>query len=121
MLRNDVLHFDYDKANLSGEDRHRLQNIADILVKHPHLGVRIVPATATSAAPEDFNLQLRPAARAAAAQKYLVDLGVDASRIATVSYGKDRDSGQPRAYLGGLGREPPRRHPAQVRESLRTP
>ncbi len=88
MLRNDVLHFDYDRANLTAEDQHRLQNIADILVKHPALSVRI-SGNCDERGTEDFNLQLGQE-RAAAAQKYLVNLGVEASRIATVSYGKDR-------------------------------
>jgi peptidoglycan-associated lipoprotein len=88
MLRNDVLHFDYDKANLSADDQHRLQHIADILSKHPALNVRIA-GNCDERGTEDFNLQLGQE-RAAAAQKYLVNLGVDAARIATISYGKDR-------------------------------
>jgi peptidoglycan-associated lipoprotein len=88
MLRNEVLHFDYDQATLSADDLHRLQNIADILSKHPKLGVRIA-GNCDERGTEDFNLQLGQE-RAAAAQKYLVDLGIDAARIATLSYGKDR-------------------------------
>jgi peptidoglycan-associated lipoprotein len=88
MLRDDVLHFAYDQANLTTDDQHRLQNIADILSKHPNLAVRI-SGNCDERGTEDFNLQLGQQ-RAAAAQKYLTDLGVDASRIATLSYGKDK-------------------------------
>jgi len=88
MLRDDVLHFDYDEASLSGDDQHRLQNIADILAKHPDLRVRI-SGNCDERGTEDYNLQLGQE-RAAAALKYLVNLGVEAGRIATVSYGKDR-------------------------------
>jgi peptidoglycan-associated lipoprotein len=88
MLRDDVLHFAYDQANLSSDDQHRLQNIADILAKHPNLRVRI-SGNCDERGTEDFNLQLGQE-RAATAQKYLVNLGVDAGRVATVSYGKDR-------------------------------
>jgi len=88
MLRDDVLHFDYDQANLSADDQHRLQNIAGILSKHPQLNLRIA-GSCDERGTEDFNLQLGQE-RAAAAQKYLVNLGVEAGRIATVSYGKDR-------------------------------
>jgi peptidoglycan-associated lipoprotein len=88
MLRNDVLHFDTDQAQLSAEDQSRLQNIADILVKHPGLTVRI-SGNCDERGTEDYNLHLGQE-RAATAQKYLANLGVDASRIATVSYGKDR-------------------------------
>ncbi len=62
MLRNDVLHFDYDQANLSGDDRHRLQNIAEILSKHPQLTVRI-SGNCDERGTEDFNLQARSGAR----------------------------------------------------------
>ena len=88
MLRDDVLHFAYDQANLTPDDQHRLQNIAGILAKHPNLSVRI-SGNCDERGTEDFNLQLGQE-RAAAAQKYLVNLGVDAGRIATISYGKDR-------------------------------
>jgi peptidoglycan-associated lipoprotein len=88
MLRNDVLHFDTDQAELSADDLHRLQNIADVLSKHAGLTVRI-SGNCDERGTEDYNLHLGQE-RAAAAQKYLVNLGVDVSRIATVSYGKDR-------------------------------
>jgi len=88
MLRDDVLHFAYDQANLTPDDQHRLQNIAVILAKHPDLNVRI-SGNCDERGTEDFNLQLGQQ-RAAAAQKYLANLGVDAARVATISYGKDR-------------------------------
>jgi peptidoglycan-associated lipoprotein len=83
-----VLHFAYDPANLTPDDQHRLQNIAVILAKHPDLNVRI-SGNCDERGTEDFNLQLGQQ-RAAAAQKYLANLGVDAARVATISYGKDR-------------------------------
>ena len=88
MLRGDVLHFEYDAANLLPESRQRLQNIAQVLSKHPQLMVRI-EGNCDERGTEDYNLQLGQA-RADAARKYLVGLGVETSRIATLSYGKDR-------------------------------
>jgi peptidoglycan-associated lipoprotein len=88
MLRGDVLHFDYDAVSLMPESRHRLQNIAQILSQHPQLSVRI-EGNCDERGTEDYNLQLGQA-RADAARKYLVDLGVESSHISTLSYGKDR-------------------------------
>jgi peptidoglycan-associated lipoprotein len=90
MLRGEVLHFDFDRADLTAESRERLQRIAEILTQHPKLTIRI-EGNCDERGGEEFNLQLGQE-RAAAAKKYLANLGVSSSRIDTISYGKDRPS-----------------------------
>jgi peptidoglycan-associated lipoprotein len=90
MLRGEVLHFDFDRADLTAESRERLQRIAEILTQHPKLTIRI-EGNCDERGGEEFNLQLGQE-RAAAARKYLANLGVNPSRIDTISYGKDRPS-----------------------------
>jgi len=88
MLAGDVLRFDFDRADLTAESRERLQRIAEILQQHPGLGIRI-EGNCDERGGEEFNLQLGQL-RAAAARKYLANLGVAGTRIETISYGKDR-------------------------------
>jgi peptidoglycan-associated lipoprotein len=88
MLAGDVLHFDFDRADLTPESRERLQRIAEILQQHTGLGIRI-EGNCDERGGEEFNLQLGQL-RAAAARKYLTNLGVSGARIETISYGKDR-------------------------------
>jgi peptidoglycan-associated lipoprotein len=88
MLAGDVLHFDFDRADLTAESRERLQRISEILAQHKGLTIRI-EGNCDERGGEEFNLQLGQE-RAAAAKKYLVNLGVESYRIDTISYGKDR-------------------------------
>jgi peptidoglycan-associated lipoprotein len=88
MLAGEVLHFDYDRADLTAESRERLQRISEIMAKHPGLTIRI-EGNCDERGGEEFNLQLGQQ-RAAAAKKYLSNLGVATNRIDTISYGKDR-------------------------------
>jgi peptidoglycan-associated lipoprotein len=88
MLRGNVLHFDFDKANLTAESRERLQRIADIMHKQPALMIRI-EGNCDERGGEEFNLQLGQE-RAKAAKTYLINLGIAPAMIATISYGKDK-------------------------------
>jgi len=88
MLRGDALHFDYDRADLSPDSQRRLRNVADILQSHPQLSVRI-EGNCDERGTEDYNLQLGRQ-RAEAARRYLHNLGIEDSRVATISYGKDK-------------------------------
>ncbi len=88
MLQGNALHFDYDRANLTTESQDRLLKIAEILRSHPGLTIRI-EGNCDERGGEEFNLQLGQE-RAAAAKKYLVNLGIAPDLIATISYGKDK-------------------------------
>ncbi|HUB06749.1 MAG TPA: OmpA family protein [Myxococcales bacterium] len=88
IFNGDVIHFSLDSADLSSDDTARLQKIANALQRHPEVKIRI-SGNCDERGTEDYNLALGQR-RAAKAKAYLGDLGIDASRVDTISYGKDR-------------------------------
>ena len=82
-----VVYFDYDSAELSAAARAALDGNAAVLKKYPTWVVTI-EGHCDERGTAEYNLALGER-RAAAAQAYLVALGIPASRIKTVSYGKE--------------------------------
>ncbi len=80
--------FDYDKADIRGDSRDVLATNATWLKKYPSVQFTIEGHTDDRGTAQ-YNLALGDR-RANAAKDYLVSLGVDASRVKTVSYGKER-------------------------------
>jgi peptidoglycan-associated lipoprotein len=80
--------FDYDKADIRGDARDVLATNASWLKKYPSVQFTIEGHTDERGTAQ-YNLALGDR-RANAAKDYLVSLGVDASRVKTVSYGKER-------------------------------
>jgi peptidoglycan-associated lipoprotein len=80
--------FDYDKADIRGDARDVLAANATWLKKYSNVHFRI-EGHADERGTAQYNLALGDR-RANAAKDYIVSLGVDASRIETVSYGKER-------------------------------
>ena len=88
MAGQDTIFFDTDKFNIDGADQAALQAQAAWLQKYP--GKRAsIEGHADERGTREYNLALGER-RANAAKNYLVSLGVDASRLTTVSYGKER-------------------------------
>ena len=88
MMGQDTIYFDTDKFNVDGADQAALQAQATWLQKYP--GKRAsIEGHADERGTREYNLALGER-RANAAKNYLVSLGVDASRLTTVSYGKER-------------------------------
>lgn len=86
----DRILFETDRFNVDAEDQAILQRQAQWLAQYP--GTRItVEGHADERGTRDYNLALGER-RANAAKNFLVSIGVDASRIQTVSYGKERPS-----------------------------
>jgi peptidoglycan-associated lipoprotein len=83
-----TVHFDYDKSNLSNEDRDLLVKDADWLRHHSNKSFQIEGHCDRHGSIE-YNLGLGQK-RANAAKQYLVNLGVKADRILTTSYGKEQ-------------------------------
>lgn len=83
-----VIFFDTDRYNIDSEDAVALQTQAQYLQRNPGISVT-VEGHADERGTRDYNLALGER-RANSAKNYLVSLGVDASRIRTVSYGKER-------------------------------
>ena len=86
----DRILFETDRFNVDAEDQAVLQRQAQWLAQYP--GTRaIVEGHAHERGTRDYNLALGER-RANSAKNYLTSIGVDASRIQTVSYGKERPS-----------------------------
>jgi peptidoglycan-associated lipoprotein len=84
----DRVFFAFDSSELSGASRTTLEKQAFWLRKYPQATVT-VEGHADERGTREYNLALGER-RAAAARDYLVSLGVDPSRVATISYGKER-------------------------------
>jgi peptidoglycan-associated lipoprotein len=80
--------FGYDQYSLSPQAQATLQKQADFLKQYSSVKVQLA-GNCDERGTREYNLALG-ARRAEATRAYLVSLGVDASRITTVSYGKER-------------------------------
>jgi peptidoglycan-associated lipoprotein len=80
--------FDYDKADLRDDARTVLSTDAEWLKRYRTIQF-LIEGHCDERGTSEYNLALGDR-RANAAKEYLVSLGVDASRIKTVSYGKER-------------------------------
>lgn len=81
-------YFDYDQSDLREDARTALAADADWLKKYPSVQI-LIEGYCDERGTGAYNLALGDR-RANAAKEYLVSLGVDASRIKTVSYGEER-------------------------------
>lgn len=80
--------FDYDKSDIRPDAESALQSDAEYLKSHPDLAIRVVGHCDARGSAE-YNLALGDR-RADAVKNYLVSQGVDASRVTTVSVGKEQ-------------------------------
>lgn len=83
----DEVRFDLDKANLRPEARTILDQAARTLKENPDVRVQIEGHTSNEAS-ERYN-QTLGGRRAQAVRDYLVSQGIDASRLATMSFGEN--------------------------------
>jgi len=80
--------FDYDKYDIRPDARDALARTAEFLRRYPEAKVTI-EGHCDERGSLEYNLALG-AERAEATKKFLTSLGIDASRMTTVSYGKER-------------------------------
>jgi peptidoglycan-associated lipoprotein len=80
--------FDLDKADLRDDARAALSSDAQWLKRYGSIQV-LVEGHCDERGTEEYNLSLGQR-RASAVKEYLASLGIDASRVNTVSYGKTR-------------------------------
>jgi peptidoglycan-associated lipoprotein len=80
--------FDYDKFNLKAPARETLERQAVWMKKYPAVTVTI-EGHCDERGTREYNLALGDR-RAQSAKDYLVSLGIDPNRVATISYGKER-------------------------------
>lgn len=88
MMGQDTILFDTDRYNVDSIDAAALSAQAQWLIKYPAKRATL-EGHCDERGTRDYNLALGER-RANAAKNYLVSLGVDASRLSTVSYGKER-------------------------------
>jgi peptidoglycan-associated lipoprotein len=84
----DTIYFDTDKFNIDSADIAALQTQAQWLGRYPNKRAT-VEGHADERGTREYNIALGER-RANAAKNYLISLGVDAARLGTVSYGKER-------------------------------
>jgi peptidoglycan-associated lipoprotein len=84
----DLVHFQEDSSALSGEAQNILRNQARWLNQYSQYTI-IIQGHADERGTREYNLALG-ARRAMAVRTYLAQVGVNAARIRTVSYGKER-------------------------------
>ena len=82
------VYYDLNNYRLDADDQEILKRQAAWLNAYPNVRV-LVAGNADERGTREYNLALGER-RAAAARDYLVSLGVDPSRVATISYGKER-------------------------------
>ena len=88
MMGDDTIYFDTDRFNIDSTDAAALSRQAQWLQQYPAKRAT-VEGHADERGTRDYNLALGER-RANAAKNYLLSVGIAASRVSTVSYGKER-------------------------------
>jgi len=82
------INFDFDKSNIRPDARVIMKANADMLLKNKNYNI-IIEGHCDERGTAEYNMALGER-RAQEAKKYLINLGVDASRMKTISYGEER-------------------------------
>ncbi|MBW2411070.1 MAG: peptidoglycan-associated lipoprotein Pal [Deltaproteobacteria bacterium] len=88
MVMEEDIHFDFDKYNLTPTAQENLLRKAEWLRANPDVTVTI-EGHADERGTNEYNLALGDR-RADSAKAFLVNLGIPASRLTTISYGEER-------------------------------
>ncbi|PEQ12043.1 peptidoglycan-associated lipoprotein [Novosphingobium sp. PC22D] len=88
MQGSDTIYFDTDRYDIDSSDQVALAKQAQWLGRYPNKRATI-EGHADERGTREYNLALGER-RANAAKNYLVSLGIAASRLSTISYGKER-------------------------------
>jgi len=82
------VYFDFDQSNLTSESRANLEHNAAVLKEYPDIRV-LIEGHCDERGTIEYNLALG-SRRALAGRNYLINLGIDPDRLATISYGEER-------------------------------
>ncbi len=82
------VYFDFDSSAIRSDQVSRIQVNADFIMKTPEVAIKI-EGNCDPRGTREYNMALGER-RAQSARKYLVNLGVDNSRLTTTSYGAER-------------------------------
>ena len=83
-----IVYFGFDSVALTSEARMTLENNAGVLNENPDVRV-LVEGHCDERGTIEYNLALGER-RALAARRYLINLGIDPDRIATISFGEEK-------------------------------
>ena len=94
MFLNDDIYFEFDSSTLTSEAQLLLKKKAEWLQNNPEV-MSTIEGHCDDRGTNEYNLALGDR-RATSAKNFLVDLGISASRLTTISYGEERpiDPGQ---------------------------
>lgn len=84
----DMIHFEYDSDELTADARAKLDAKLALMNANPNLRIRVA-GHCDERGTDEYNLVLGRR-RAEQAKRYLTDRGIDASRIETISFGRER-------------------------------
>jgi peptidoglycan-associated lipoprotein len=87
-FQNEDIHFEYDKSKLLPEAQDILRDKAKWLKARPNVSA-IIEGHCDERGTNEYNLALADR-RAGTAKSFLVDLGIAAQRLTTVSYGEEK-------------------------------
>ncbi len=82
------VYFEFDSSRLAEEQVQRIETNADFMKKNPALAVRI-EGNCDPRGTQEYNLALGER-RAQSAKSYLINLGVNADQLSTVSFGEEK-------------------------------
>jgi outer membrane protein OmpA-like peptidoglycan-associated protein/tetratricopeptide (TPR) repeat protein len=81
--------FDFDKSNIRTDAQYELENIVDVMRKHPTMVIKLESHT-DSRGGERYNMKLSDR-RAKSTRDYIISRGIDASRIeSAIGYGESQ-------------------------------
>lgn len=83
-----TVYFDFDKAVITAKAQETLKKNRDYLLANPDLRI-VIEGHCDERGTNEYNLALGER-RAAAARRFLADLGVDPDRMDVISYGEER-------------------------------
>jgi len=84
----DTIYFDYDESAIRADSERTLRAKVDILRNSPAVRIRVA-GHADERGSNEYNIALGTR-RAEAVREFLTGFGIDANRIAIISYGEDR-------------------------------
>lgn len=85
---SESIYFEFDSATLTGESQEILRKKAHWLEKNPDV-VIVIEGHCDNRGTEAYNLALGER-RAESAKAFLTDLGIDVTKVMTISYGEER-------------------------------
>jgi peptidoglycan-associated lipoprotein len=88
MFQNDDIHFEFDSSTLTPEAQLKLKKKAEWLQNNPE-ATATIEGNCDERGTSEYNLALGDR-RATSTKNFLVDLGISASRLTTISYGEER-------------------------------